>query len=156
MPNRGKTAVAIPCRTGKQQWTHRAVVIGRCCFCARQKGRHCRARGGFRERLNPSILRAIPTEHVITASIPRPIKKAIMLNPTSLLADALGRNLAETYRRIYGEQRSRISRRASTKPPGLSSSALPTATRSIKIANTRPWSPCASKTFCAAVASSEP
>jgi hypothetical protein len=27
-----------------------------------------------------------------------------MLNPTSLLADALGRNLAETYRRIYGEQ----------------------------------------------------
>ena len=27
-----------------------------------------------------------------------------MLNPTSLLADALGRNLAETYRRIYGDQ----------------------------------------------------
>ena len=27
-----------------------------------------------------------------------------MLNPTSLLADALGRNLSETYRRIYGEQ----------------------------------------------------
>jgi len=27
-----------------------------------------------------------------------------MLNPTSLLADALGRNLAETHRRAYGEQ----------------------------------------------------
>jgi hypothetical protein len=27
-----------------------------------------------------------------------------MLNPTSLLADALGRNLAETYRRNYGDQ----------------------------------------------------
>jgi len=27
-----------------------------------------------------------------------------MLNPTSLLADALGRDLAETYRRIYGDQ----------------------------------------------------
>ena len=31
-----------------------------------------------------------------------------MLNPTSLLADALGRNLAETYRRIYGDQEPRI------------------------------------------------
>jgi hypothetical protein len=28
----------------------------------------------------------------------------MMLNPTSLLADALGRNLAETYRRNYGDQ----------------------------------------------------
>ena len=27
-----------------------------------------------------------------------------MLNPTSLLADALGRNLAETYRRIYADR----------------------------------------------------
>ena len=27
-----------------------------------------------------------------------------MLNPTTLLADALGRNLAETYRRIFGDQ----------------------------------------------------
>lgn len=32
-----------------------------------------------------------------------------MLNPTSLLADALGRNLAETYRRIYGEREPRIA-----------------------------------------------
>jgi hypothetical protein len=32
-----------------------------------------------------------------------------MLNPTSLLADALGRNLAETYRRIYGDQEPRIA-----------------------------------------------
>jgi hypothetical protein len=32
-----------------------------------------------------------------------------MLNPTSLLADALGRNLAETYRRIFGEQEPRIA-----------------------------------------------
>jgi hypothetical protein len=31
-----------------------------------------------------------------------------MLNPTSLLADALGRNLAETYRRTYGDQEPRI------------------------------------------------
>src|SRR6516162_242819 len=33
----------------------------------------------------------------------------MMLNPTSLLADALGRNLTETYRRIYGEQEPRIA-----------------------------------------------
>jgi len=32
-----------------------------------------------------------------------------MLNPTSVLADALGRNLAETYRRIYGDQEPRIA-----------------------------------------------
>ena len=32
-----------------------------------------------------------------------------MLNPTSLLADALGRNLAETYRRSYGEQEPHIA-----------------------------------------------
>jgi hypothetical protein len=32
-----------------------------------------------------------------------------MLNPTSLLADALGRNLTETYRRIYGDQEPRIA-----------------------------------------------
>src|SRR6516225_7138836 len=31
-----------------------------------------------------------------------------MLNPTSLLADALGRNLADTYRRIYGDQEPHI------------------------------------------------
>ena len=32
-----------------------------------------------------------------------------MLNPTSLLADALGRNLADTYRRIYGDQEPHIA-----------------------------------------------
>lgn len=32
-----------------------------------------------------------------------------MLSPTSLLADALGRNLAETYRRIYGDQEPRMA-----------------------------------------------
>ena len=32
-----------------------------------------------------------------------------MLNPTSLLADALSRNLAETYRRIYGDQEPHIA-----------------------------------------------
>lgn len=32
-----------------------------------------------------------------------------MLNSTSLLADALGRNLAETFRRIYGDQEPRIA-----------------------------------------------
>src|SRR5580700_2711651 len=38
----------------------------------------------------------------------RPFEEVIMLNPTSLLADALGRNLAETYRRIYGDQEPRM------------------------------------------------
>ncbi len=33
----------------------------------------------------------------------------MMLNPTSLLADALGRNLAETYRRIYSDQEPHIA-----------------------------------------------
>jgi hypothetical protein len=32
-----------------------------------------------------------------------------MLNPTSLLADALGRNLAETYRRIFGDREPQIA-----------------------------------------------
>jgi hypothetical protein len=32
-----------------------------------------------------------------------------MLNPTSLLADALGQNLAETYRRSYGDQEPQIA-----------------------------------------------
>jgi hypothetical protein len=32
-----------------------------------------------------------------------------MMNPTSLLADALGRNLAETYRRIFGEREPQIA-----------------------------------------------
>ena len=32
-----------------------------------------------------------------------------MRNPTSLLADALGRNLAKTYRRIYGDQEPRMA-----------------------------------------------
>jgi hypothetical protein len=32
-----------------------------------------------------------------------------MLNSTSLLADALGRNLAETYRRIYGDREPHIA-----------------------------------------------
>jgi hypothetical protein len=38
----------------------------------------------------------------------RSCNEAIMLNPTSLLADALGRNLADTYRRIYGDQEPRM------------------------------------------------
>ena len=32
-----------------------------------------------------------------------------MLNPTSLLADTLGRNLSETFRRIYGDQEPRMA-----------------------------------------------
>ena len=32
-----------------------------------------------------------------------------MLNPTSLLAGALGRNLAETYRRIYGDREPHVA-----------------------------------------------
>ena len=39
-----------------------------------------------------------------------------MLNPATLLADALGRNLAETYRRIYGDQEPHI-------PSGLGEAA---------------------------------
>jgi hypothetical protein len=38
-----------------------------------------------------------------------PDKEAILLNPTILLADALGRNLAETYRRSYGDQELHIA-----------------------------------------------
>src|SRR5215471_16392606 len=43
-----------------------------------------------------------------TAATDRPIEETKMLDPTSLLADALGRNLAATYRRIFGEQEPRI------------------------------------------------
>src|SRR5580704_5743507 len=39
----------------------------------------------------------------------RPFEEVIMLNPTSLLADALGRNLAETYRRIYADREPHIA-----------------------------------------------
>ena len=79
-----------------------------------------------------------------------------MLNPTSLLADALGRNLAETYRRIYGDREPHIA-------SGLDEAARLVIERiassdacSITIANTRPWLPFASRTFCAAGASSGP
>jgi hypothetical protein len=44
-----------------------------------------------------------------TCHISRSVKEAIMLNPTSLLADALGRSLTETYRRIYGDQEPRMA-----------------------------------------------
>jgi hypothetical protein len=48
---------------------------------------------------------AVLTQHICHArSIPVAFEEAIMLNPTSLLADALGRNLAETYRRIFGDR----------------------------------------------------
>ncbi len=40
-----------------------------------------------------------------------------MLNPTSLLADALGRNLAETYRRIYGDREPHIAARPRRSRP---------------------------------------
>jgi hypothetical protein len=40
---------------------------------------------------------------------PAGVTEANMLNPTSLLADALGRNLAETYHRSYGGQESHIA-----------------------------------------------
>src|SRR5882672_1893261 len=48
-------------------------------------------------------------ERVILRRPRRLIKETILLNPTSLLADALGRNLAETYRRIYGDQEPHIA-----------------------------------------------
>src|SRR5215831_18131126 len=48
-------------------------------------------------------------KHGIMWPVPWPIGEAILLNPTSLLADALGRNLAETYRRIYGEREPQIA-----------------------------------------------
>jgi hypothetical protein len=35
--------------------------------------------------------------------------EALMINPTSLLAEALGRNLAETYRRIFGDREPQIA-----------------------------------------------
>jgi hypothetical protein len=38
-----------------------------------------------------------------------PPKETVMLNATSLLAEALGQNLAGTYRRIYGEQEPRMA-----------------------------------------------
>src|SRR5438045_2721127 len=45
------------------------------------------------------------TQHTCHArSIPSAFEEAMMLNPTSLLADALGRNLAETYRRVFGDR----------------------------------------------------
>ena len=48
-------------------------------------------------------------KYVILSRSRPPIKEAILLNPTILLADALGRNLAETYRRSYGDQEPRIA-----------------------------------------------
>jgi hypothetical protein len=76
-----------------------------------------------------------------------------MLNPTSLLADALGRNLAETYRRIYGDQEPHIA-------SGLDEAARLVIERIASsdalyhdCEHTAP-SPFASRTFCAAVASS--
>jgi hypothetical protein len=38
-----------------------------------------------------------------------PVEEPTMLNTTSLLADALGRNLAKTFRRIYGDQEPQIA-----------------------------------------------
>jgi hypothetical protein len=73
-----------------------------------------------------------------------------MLNPTSLLADELGRNLAETYRRSYGEQEPHLA-------AGLDEVARLVIERigsSDALYNTPHSSPCASRTFCAAVASS--
>src|SRR5262249_31896718 len=58
----------------------------------------------------------LPRERVMLRRSSRPVEEAIMLNPTSLLADALGRNLAETYRRIYGDQEPHI-------PAGLDEAA---------------------------------
>jgi hypothetical protein len=54
-------------------------------------------------RLTATCKSAVLTQHICRArSIPTAFEEAIMLNPTSLLADALGRNLAETYSRIFG------------------------------------------------------
>jgi hypothetical protein len=78
-----------------------------------------------------------------------------MLNPTSLLADALGRNLAETYRRIYGDREPHIA-------SGLDEAArlvierIASSDALYHDCNTRPWSRFACRTFCAVVASSEP
>ena len=42
-----------------------------------------------------------------------------MLNPTGLLADALGRNLAETYCRIYGSQEPHMAHALDDEPGGF-------------------------------------
>ena len=81
--------------------------------------------------------------------------EAIMLNPTGLLADALGRNLAETYRRIYGDQEPRMAH-ALDEAARLVIERIASSDALYHIANTRPWSPFASRTFYAAVASSGP
>src|ERR1700730_17178696 len=82
-------------------------------------------------------------------------KEVFMLNPTSLLADALGQNLADTYRRIYGDEEPHIAS-ALDEAAGSSSSASPAAMRSITIASTPHSSPSASRKFCADAASSAP
>src|SRR5262249_38856533 len=52
------------------------------------------------------VLTVLPISR--TCRVRRSLRRRAMLNPTSLLADALGRNLAETYHRIYGDQEPRI------------------------------------------------
>jgi hypothetical protein len=59
-----------------------------------------------------------------------------MLNPTSLLADALGLNLVENYRRVYGEQDPHIPARLG-EAARLVIERLASSARSFTIANTR-------------------
>jgi hypothetical protein len=67
-----------------------------------------RRRREVRSKANLQIRR--PHQHICHArSISAAFEEVIMLNPTSLLADALGRNLAETYRRIFGDQEPHIA-----------------------------------------------
>src|SRR5262249_35158960 len=81
----------------------------------RTRGVHRRARDRDRARQGRDRPQACPknrrrgavqTVKAFQAILPvnLPARKTTMLNPTSLLADALGRNLAETYRRIYGDR----------------------------------------------------
>ena len=77
-----------------------------------------------------------------------------MLNPTSLLADALGQRLAETYRRSYGDQEPHIA-------AGLDEIArlvierIGSSDALYHDCQQRPWSRYAFRTFCAGAASSE-
>jgi hypothetical protein len=80
--------------------------------------------------------------------------EAIMLIATSLLAHAWGRNLVETYRRIYGDQEPQIAAALDEAARLVIERFASSDVRCIMIANTPRWLRFASRIFCAAVASS--
>jgi hypothetical protein len=80
--------------------------------------------------------------------------EAIMLIATTLLAHAWGRNLVETYRRIYGDQEPQIAAALDEAARLVIERFASSDVRCIMIANTPRWLRFASRIFCAAVASS--